>query len=396
MSEVAELPKSKKIKGGTIVSKISINSKRLLNACNKAAKAIDAKSIVPAISNILIEVVGDSLRLTGTNLRQTVVTKAYYGEIGSQAYFMFPAGPGIKLLQNLPDASVEVSHITSIQKSGEVETVSHQVEITCNGNSYSFESDDPKDFVKVVNLSDQEPLLISGEQIDKGILFCAPFTSTDGLRPSMTGINFDIKANKLSMNATDGFAISMYETELSDPVEKDITFILPAKASVLLSELNKGNIELRIANNGVEFSDGATSIFSLIIDERFPDITNAIPNSHSTSITVDANDLKSALNRISILSSNAQTHMLLSEKVLSINTIGINENSDGNEDVLVSDFSGDDLHIGFNPALIMRALSKIGSGTISINATTFNRAFILLASAEPELTFLIMPSMWNK
>jgi len=394
MSEVAELPKSKKIKGGVVASKISINSKRFLKGCDIASKAIDTKSIVPAISNILVIVEEGFLSFTGTNLKQTIITKVDYPDMFGKSRFMFPTALGIKLLQNLPDAAISISHITTESESLGLKTTHHAIEITCGGNSYTLETENPDEYVKVNSIADETPIIINKDAILKGLMYCKSSASEDDLRPALTGINFIIKEN-LSIIATDGFSLAQYVADLEREDDREFTFLIPSKASNILNELSGETIEIRLSGNGVEFSDKTTSIFSLLIDERYPDYQNAIPNSHETESVVSVSDIKSALSRVSILSGSdsATTAMTLNESGIEINIIDSNYNNDGTEIISIDRFDGPDIKIGFNPYYLTRVLSKITSGTIRVEVSQPNRPILIYPSSETGLLLLIMPTM---
>lgn len=395
MSEIAELPKSKKVKGGTLVSKITINSKRFLSACSIVSKVISSKPIVPAVANILVQVEGDSLRLTATDTKQIVVTKLYFGELGNKSHFSFPAGPGVKLLQNLPDAPVEISHITSETKGGEVIKIVHNIEISCNGNYYSFETDAPIDFPIGPNLSEIDPVTLPSDAISKGILFCKDFTSTDTLMPALNGIYFEVRPDVIKMHGADMHSISKFEFKHQSEIEENLSFVVPSKAASLLSELNSGDIELRLSGNGAQFSDKATSVFFLLIEEKYPEIDNAFPKTSSIEAVAEINAFKSALNRISIISGIGQTRMVLSDSLMKIETNDTNFGNNGEEEFTLNEYKGDEYYVGFNPSLVMRSLSKISSGTVTIKGTTPDRQFTMIASAEPDFEFLVMPVTWN-
>ena len=393
MTQTTELPKSKKLKGGEVVSKIAINSKSLLSACNIASKAIDPKSIVPAISNILINVEAGGMKLTGTNLKQTIVTKMDYPDLFCQAYFLFPAALGMRLLQSLPDSPIEISHITKSHTAGTVASKVHAIEIQCQGNHYTLESENPTDFVKVNNLEDIQPISLPSEDVFKGLLYCKANASKDALRPALTGLSFKAKGSDFSVVATDGFTIAKYVALLSEPVDQDLNFILPSAASNLLEDLRGEDITVRLSANGVEFSDDKTSIFTLIIEDKYPDIDGVLPTEYATEMVFDATSMKAALNRAIILgSSAAATYFNLSEQGIQINTVDDNINNDATELIPVEDFTGNPFLIGFDPNYLSRLLSKIGSGNVQVKGNASMRPLILYPDIEPGLLFLLMPS----
>ncbi|KQS33995.1 DNA polymerase III subunit beta [Dyadobacter sp. Leaf189] len=396
MSEILEeIPKSKKFKGGSVTSKITVNSKRFLRACETAYRAINPNSIVPAIANILVQLEDGKLKFTGTNLNQTIVTEIEHNELFVSARFLFPADLGMKLLKSIPDVPVEITHLT-FQTTDSVgnPTTADAIEIGYAGNTYRFETFAAKDFVNVPDCSISPVTTFKTEAVSKGIFFCKQSVSEDKDRPSIQGIFFKALGSSLEVVSTNRHILTKYVADLEEEIEAEISFTIPTKPAEIISELTGETIELRITNNGVQFSNETTKVFTLLIDERFPDYNLAIPKSHISECIIPLAPLKASMNRINILANeNAKTSLNITDESIEIEIYDSNFNNDASESVAISSLSGPPIKIGINPVYLTKILAKHVSGDITMKLGENNRAILIYPEDEPEVELLIMPVM---
>ena len=65
--------------------------------------------------------------------------------------------------------------------------------------------------------------------------------STDEARPILTGVYMRVEGNQITMAAADGFRLSVRTAELSTPISRPISAVIPGRA---MSELERREEEL--------------------------------------------------------------------------------------------------------------------------------------------------------
>jgi DNA polymerase-3 subunit beta len=136
-----------------------------------------------------------------------------------------------------------------------------------------------------------------------------------------------------------------------------------------------------------------------LIDERFPDYENAIPQNNPNVMTINRSEFLGSLKRISIYS-NKTTHQIrlkLAQNDLVISAEDLDYSNEANEK-LMCDYEGDEMEIGFNAKFMVEMLGNISSNMISLEMSQPNRAGLIIPSDKKEnedILLLVMPVMLN-
>ena len=187
------------------------------------------------------------------------------------------------------------------------------------------------------------------------------------MRKNLTGVYFDMtNPGKIKAISTDGHRMSLIEEEFENSIIE--AFILPKKAT---NEIKKFIKDSDVLNIGVGKSffvcdNGQTSILSRLIDVKFPDYSQVVPNNFINSFKIQKNDLISALQRIGVvLSEKAKGAKIIINK----NNLEIRSLSETGESVESVDTVGDNqnIEIGFNVKYLIEALNSFENKELNIS-----------------------------
>lgn len=122
------------------------------------------------------------------------------------------------------------------------------------------------------------------------------YVNTDDIRHNMTGISFREIDGKLYMEATDGFRAMQKEIAFESRDIKGLEIIVPTAA---IKQILKGKpylIKARLLKDGaIKLSTEDVTIYSKLIDDKFPQITSVLPDYADEMITVRRNELLRAI-----------------------------------------------------------------------------------------------------
>lgn len=233
--------------------------------------------------------------------------------------------------------------------------------------------------------------------------------SSEETRYNLNGIYLHIKDNMLCSVATDGHRLSLSEIQLQSKQEQ-FGVILPRKTVEYIKSILKEpkiillNIKIALGINKVQFMCNEMLIISKIIDGIFPEYHNLIPINNYNVLTIDANTLSSAIDRVStVTNSKFRAVKMIFQNNNALEIIAAGDMIGGAREYLTySDnkdniciFEGNsDLTIGFNPKYLMDILMPIGKNTIKIH---FKDAFssvlitILETNENNKDIFIVMP-----
>ncbi len=369
-----------------------VSSSYLLKNLSSISGVITSNPVVPILENILFEIENGNLLITASDLQTSVMVELQVEskENGSVA---IPAKILIDTLKNLPEQPVTFS----------IDENNYNIEINSDNGRYKLAGENSADFPKVPEISDGYSFTVNANTLALAIGNTIFSTSTDELRPAMTGVFFRLSSNSCTFVSTDGHRLVKYiRTDISgDEVDHDM--IIPRKSLNLLKTIipsdDKNDINIEFNASNAFFSNDNIKLVCRLIDERYPDYENVIPSDNSNSIEVDKSEILSSLKRISIYANKTtnQVRLKVSGSEILISAEDLDFSNEANERISC-EHDGDDIEIGFNAKFLIEILSNIHSDKVIFKLSEPNRAGLVLPEDiedEEDLTMLVMPVMLN-
>ncbi len=369
-----------------------VSSSYLLKNLSSISGVITSNPVVPILENVLFEIENGNLLITASDLQTSVMVELQVEskENGSVA---IPAKILIDTLKNLPEQPVTFS----------IDENNYNIEINSDNGRYKLAGENSADFPKVPEISDGYSFTVNANTLALAIGNTIFSTSTDELRPAMTGVFFRLSSNSCTFVSTDGHRLVKYiRTDISgDEVDHDM--IIPRKSLNLLKTIipsdDKNDINIEFNASNAFFSNDNIKLVCRLIDERYPDYENVIPSDNSNSIEVDKSEILSSLKRISIYANKTtnQVRLKVSGSEILISAEDLDFSNEANERISC-EHDGDDIEIGFNAKFLIEILSNIHSDKVIFKLSEPNRAGLVLPEDiedDEDLTMLVMPVMLN-
>jgi DNA polymerase III subunit beta len=226
-------------------------------------------------------------------------------------------------------------------------------------------------------------------------------TSSDDLRPAMTGVFIDISEESTTFVATDGHRLIRYRRE-DIKSATPTTMILPRKAlNLIKTSLPSETVPVvtEFSSSNAFFSFKNIKLICRLIDERYPDYENVIPKVNPNSLVIERAKFLSSLKRIAIFS-NKTTHQIRLKMNAEELTISAEDLDYSNEAVekIECEYTGEEMEIGFNAKFLAEMLSNINSPSITMQLSMPNRAGLIIPSTKEDnedILMLVMPVMLN-
>ena len=369
-----------------------VSSSYLLKNLNSISGVITSNPVVPILENVLFEIEGGNLLITASDLQTSVMVELQVEskEDGSVA---IPAKILIETLKNLPEQPVTFS----------IDDQNYNIEINSDNGRYKLAGENSADFPKVPGVNDGYSSDINSEILNSAISNTIFSTSTDELRPAMTGVFFKLASTGCTFVSTDGHRLVKYiRTDINgDEVDHDM--ILPRKSLNLLKSIlptdKSSEIKLDFNASNAYFSFENIKMVCRLIDERYPDYDNVIPSDNSNTVTITKSELLGSLKRISIYANKTtnQVRFKISGSEILISAEDLDFSNEANERISC-EHDGDDIEIGFNAKFLIEMLTNIESEKVILKLSEPNRAGLLIPediNDNEDITMLVMPVMLN-
>lgn len=369
--------------------RISTSSEELYKALQKLSKATPARSTLPILNCVLIEVENESVSLRTTDLEITIICTI-------DASIEEPGAAAIPL-QTLIDITNE---LTDTRLSINVSDNQHIELITDNG-TYDLMGKSVEEFPVTPEVDNRKATGIEDSVLKEIINLTSFAVSKDELKPALTGVLFRFEENRLLCVATDGHRLVRYIRNNFVSKEFSGDVIVPRKfLNLINSLLGAGeSIQIWMGDNNLTATVGGDYVFTRIIDERFPDFESVIPKDCDKELLIEREALLSAVRRVSIFS-NRSTHQIAME--LSSDTAKVRtedpEKASKAIEKLPAKLTGDPITVGYNAAYLKDVLMHMKSHNLSFHLKTPISAGLVypeVQEANSEITMLLMPIRLN-
>ncbi|AYQ35470.1 DNA polymerase III subunit beta [Runella sp. SP2] len=370
--------------------KFTVSSSVLLKQLAAINGVVSTNPIVPILENFLFQLDGGSLTVTASDLQTVMITEIQV-ESSDKGAIAIPAKLLLDTLRGLPEQPIAIK----------VDSDTFGIEIVSENGRYKLSGENPIDFPKIPSVNRAFSVELSSTALMSAIVNTIFATSTDELRPAMTGVFLQLGANHATFVATDGHRLIRYR-RFDVKSNVDTTMIIPRKALNLLKSSLPDNVSVKaeFSQSNAFFSFANIKMICRLIDERFPDYENAIPTNNPNVLTISRGEILNSLRRISIYS-NRTTHQirlkLTPPNELVISAEDLDYSNEANERLLC-EYNGDEMEIGFNAKFLIEMLNNVNSNSLSFELSAPNRAGIVVPlekEDDEEILMLVMPVMLN-
>lgn len=370
--------------------KFNVNRKEIHQAIQNIIGVVPVKTTIPILSNILFDLQGNKLTLTGTDLEVSISTTIEVnGELDGAA--AIPAKILFEIVRELPDIPMELN-------------CDEEYKITLNTEKGFYRlSGEPKDeFPKVAIEENLGSFSIEADRFIDMVGKMVFAVSTDELRTTLMGVYVKVAENELRLVSTDGHRlVKIVDSTFSVP-DMQQEAIIPTKALNLLSKnvRDTEQIKVSLSDDHVVFELEGTTIFSKGIEGQFPNYERVIPTDNDKKLIVNRELLSSSVRRVSIFS-NSITHQIrlsVSDGTLTIQSEDLEFGGEARESI-DAEYSGDSLDVGYNANYLLDILRHLDTDDIEMNLKDAVSAGVIYPTAQKEgedILMLLMPIRLNE
>lgn len=373
--------------------KFILSSLRLLKAVQSLSGVINSNNTLPILDDFLFNISENALRITASDLETTMIVTIQPDMVEGVGEVTIPARLLIDILKNFPDIPVSFN----------IDEDTLAIEITTGEGRYKMVGHKSDEFPKVPVLENASKWEIPADILACGFEKTIFATGNDEIRPVMTGVYMEMKADGLNFVATDAHKLVRYR-RLDIKSETPDSFIVPKKPINQLKNALSGKadepvmVEFNKTNASFTFAD--FKLVCRLIDGKYPNYNAVIPQSNPNKLIIDRQLLLSAIRRVAIFSSKA-THQIrfkIAGQELTLTAEDLDYYNEAKER-LSCNYQGNDMEIGFNSRFFQEMLGNLNQAEIQLEMSAPNRAGIITPvdnqNADEDILMLLMPVMLN-
>lgn len=376
--------------------KFICTQENLNKALNIVGKITNKNPALPILNNVLLKTEKGRIKLSSTNL-EIGINYFLGGKVEEDGEITIPTKLFANFVSNLPNGNVEVKLREDV------------LNVKCNGYKTNIKGLSAKDYPLTPKLEVKPIFKIKSSEFKKALVQVSPAISSSESRVEITGVFMnlaELDKNKITLVATDSYRLAERTINLEkENVNKDFrdalgninSVIIPKNtAQELVRNLDEAEetLEVTISESQILFTFGSANMISRLLDGKYPDYKQIIPNKFELKIAVNKNEITKGIRVASLfsnISNNSIEFRLLSgsknlEIVAETNDLGNN-----NTKIPTSDINKN-LNILYNHRFLIDGLNSLEGEEVSFSINNEALPTVLTSADDKDFVYVIMPT----
>ncbi len=374
--------------------KIICTQENLNKAINIVGKVVNKNTTLPILNNVLLKTDKKGLKLSSTNL-EIAVNYWIGGKTEEDGEITVPTKLFSNFISNLPSGNVEIK------------TREDMVNIKCNGYKINIKGIDAREYPLSPKIEAKPFLKVKSETFKHALTQLLPAISISESRMEITGVLLDfsdIKRGNIVMVSTDSYRLAEKTLKVAqDGIDKEALEILGdlkkaiiprATVQELVRDLGEGEemLEITIAENQIVFDFGSANILSRLIEGRYPDYRQIVPEKFIGNAIINVKDIAAAVRISGFFSASSNNsvkfHLAGDNKV----EISSEASEIGNNNAKIeAKVTGKDLEVVYNYKYLMDGFNSVTGDEVTLCANDENSPSVIKSSVDDSFIYIIMP-----
>ena len=361
--------------------RLTIPQPHLLKTLQTVERAVNDRSTLPILTNVLLETREGELILTATDLDVGIRCRFPLTQPIESGAVALPARKLTTIVRELPEEPI----VFEARKN-------HTATLQCGTSSFRIPGLPPEDFPTLPTIETEHPITVPQGVFRELIAKTAHAMSMEETRFILNGALVSAQKNELTVVATDGRRLALARGPLNEPAKQPFQAVIPAKAIRELGRLLQDDTDdvtiAPLKENQLSFRFGPVAVLTRLIEGQFPQYEKVIPPPSKQVAACDRQLLMNAVRRASLMTTAASQAVVFE---LTANRLIVSKESaelgSAREELPVT-YLGPSLTVAFNPAFWLDALKTLETDDVAIEFAGPDRPAVI---RQPDFTFLVLP-----
>ncbi len=362
--------------------RLTIPQAQLLKTLQVVEHAVNDRSTLPILANVLLQVDEKTLTLTATDLDVGIQCRFPLSPPMEKGAVALPARKLTTIIRELPGEPV----VLEAKKN-------HTATVDCGTSSFRIPGLPAEDFPALPPPQYTDSAALPQAALKALIHQTAHAMSMEETRFILNGALLATQKHELTMVATDGRRLAVATAPLSVAPKEPLSAVVPAKTIRELSRLLQGedsdDVTMALLKDAqLAFSFGETTVVTRLIEGQFPQYDKVIPAPAKHAFTADRQALINAVRRASLMTA-ATSQAVVFE--LSAGRLIVSKESpelgSAREELPVA-YTGEAMTIAFNPEFWLDVLKTLDTGDVRVEVGGPDRPAVI---RQPGFTYVVLP-----
>lgn len=360
--------------------KLSCTQENLNKGLGLVSHVANKNNNLPILNNVLLKAGKNGLTLITTDLE--IGTKAFVrSKIEEEGEFTVVAKLLNEFVGLLPKENINL------------ELKDNCLYIESQNQKTSIQGLGAEDFPLIPEIEKENEVELSIGEFKTALGQLVFAASLDNSRTEINAVNFNFVKDELILAATDSYRLAEKRIKINNGQEK--TLIVPLKTIQelvrILNDQGDKKLKLYFNENQIMFVFEGVELISRVVEGRYPDYQQIIPDSFVTVAKCPVNKLVPAIKSAALFCKQGINDVRLSfadsEIVVASASSGVGENIIK----VPADVTGEENDIVFNYRYLLDGLSSLNSEGVVMSINNNSSPGLLQAEKQSNHIYLIMP-----
>src|SRR6266478_1593221 len=337
----------------------TVSKNDLVRELGLSQGVVEKKTTIPILSNVLIEAKDDRIVLTATDL-ELGIRCSCPAKVKKEGAGTIPARKLLDYTRLLPDGDLNMKFLEN-----------HWASITCGRSRTKIAGMSRESFPELPQMPEaisEIPVKLLASMISR----TAFAISMEESRFTLNGALLLLSGEGMTMVATDGHRLAYVEGSMSanGSSSKGFRALIPKKAMgeiVKLAEESGADSKVVFAgdDNHLFFRFGERLLITRKLTGNFPDYERVLPKDHNQVVTLQKDEIKSAVERVSQFADERSRAIRVQFGPGEVKVFTSSVETGESEESVPATYSGPEIDIGFNAQYLLDFLRAISQEQVS-------------------------------
>lgn len=360
---------------------VTIEQSRLLKILQIVERAVNDRSALPILANILFEVRANELMVTATDLDVGVQCRLPLSGRAEPGSITLPARRIGAIVKELPDEPV----VVEAKKN-------HTAHLSCGTSQFRLPGLPAEDFPTFPVTEHASSITMPSLMLKTLINRTAFAMSMEETRFVLNGALLQCRPDGVTLVATDGRRLAVAKSPQTLTLDNPVQAVVPSKTIRELGRLLPDEAEAvtitPLKEQQLLFHFEGVTLISRLIDGQFPPYESVIPPPVKTHMIADRQGLMNAVRRASLMTT-ATSQAVVFE--LAHNRMTVLKESpelgSAREELTVT-YQGEPMAIAFNPDFWLDVLKILDTADVAIELSSPEKPAVI---RDQEFLYLVLP-----
>jgi DNA polymerase-3 subunit beta len=360
------------------------NLKNNLYAVNHIAQ----KNIsLPILNNVLISARDGVIKLITTNL-EIGITSILRGKIEEDGAYTV-------------DAKILSEYVNLLDNDKAVlENSDSELKISCGSYKTKIKGLAADEFPLIPVIDRQGFIKIATKELKEALNSVVFSVASDETRAELSGVLFSLDNKTMAIVGTDSYRLAEKKVTVENNLSENRQLIIPAKTiqeviRIISSESeedeNTNEVLFYASDNQCLFVIGNTEIVSRLIDGRYPDYQQIIPQKYQCRATVAREEIIRAIKAAAIFSRTGVNDIILNFSKNGLDVSAASGQTGEQNALIKATISGSDTNTTLNFRYILDGLNAFNSAMVSFDLIDDQTPCVLRDEDNKDYLYIMMP-----